>query len=202
MQQTYSVESSAMPNPIVRRESVDGSPFRRRELQEPSQTFIADDAGGRHSGKGIILSEEISGIETTSGVQAMDHLHYDIFETMDALSRSGDHEFSIAYEAFVKKIEQAFRQEEQWMDDVDFPASRTHLEQHARVLGALHNVHSRIMDGDLQVGRELVDQLLPQWYAFHLSTMDATLALAMQTTPAESAALAPSSLLAGAFSPF
>lgn len=141
------------------------------------------------------------GTETSSGVQEMDRLHYDVFEALDELSRSTDQDFDGAYCAFMRKIEHAFRQEECWMEEIDFPASRVHQEQHARVLGALHHIHSRVMAGDRQAGREVADHLLPEWFAFHLSTQDMILAVAMQTMRAESAAPLPSPLLAGAFLP-
>ncbi|MDF3036874.1 MAG: hypothetical protein K0S28_2148, partial [Paucimonas sp.] len=43
-----------------------------------------------------------------------------------------------------------------------------------------HHVHSRVLDGDLATGRETVETLLPQWFAFHISTMDMALAASMQ----------------------
>jgi len=36
------------------------------------------------------------------------------------------------------------------------------------------------MNGEIDVGREVVTRLLPQWLTFHVSTMDAALAVAMQ----------------------
>ncbi len=73
------------------------------------------------------------------------------------------------------------------MEEVDFPALPAHREQHARVLGALHYVHSQIMSGESGLGREVIDRLLPQWYALHISTMDAVLAIAIQIAQAEQA---------------
>jgi hypothetical protein len=43
------------------------------------------------------------------------------------------------------------------------------------------------MDGAIGLGRDVVDNLLPQWFALHMSTLDATLGLAMQMTQAERA---------------
>lgn len=123
------------------------------------------------------------------GVPAMDKLHRDLFATLDELSCVTDHEFPEGYSTLVRKVERAFRVEEQWMEDTDFPAMRVHQEQHARVLGGLHNVHMRVMGGDLEIGRKVVDDLLPQWLAFHVSTMDTALAVAMQMSR-ESAPLA------------
>lgn len=125
-------------------------------------------------------------ITTLHGLPAMDRLHHELFATLDEVSCAADHEFPEGYGKLVQKVEHVFRKEEEWMDNVHFPAMRTHQEQHARVLGGLHNVHMRVMDGDLQVGRKVVDDLLPQWLAFHVSTMDTALAVAMQMSPAYS----------------
>lgn len=115
----------------------------------------------------------------------MDRLHHEFFNALENLSASKDHEFNERYRAFVNQVEVAFREEDQWMEDIDFPGLRSHQEQHARVLGALHNVHFRLMNGEMQLGREVVEQLLPQWFAFHISTMDNALALAMQLAQSE-----------------
>ncbi len=202
MKRPNSIDSVVMPESIMGPASVDDCHFKGRGPHERPQMLAPDGADIRLAGKGITLPAEVWGIETTSGVQVMDELHYDIFDAMDALSRHEDHEFGAEYETFLKTIEQAFRQEEQWMDEIGFLASRTHLEQHARALEALHKVHSRVMAGDLQLGREVIDQLLPRWFTFHLSTMDATLALAMQMAPTKTAKPAPSTLQPRVFSPF
>ncbi|HEX7650527.1 MAG TPA: hemerythrin family protein [Noviherbaspirillum sp.] len=121
---------------------------------------------------------------TFPGLPIMDRLHRDLFAALDELSHVSDHEFLEGYRMLVRNVERAFRQEEEWMEKANFPAMHMHQEQHARVLGGLHNVHMRIMGGDLQVGRKVVDDLLPQWLAFHVSTMDTALAVAMQMSSA------------------
>ncbi|MDB5772341.1 MAG: hypothetical protein V7606_4158 [Burkholderiales bacterium] len=125
--------------------------------------------------------------ETTwlSGVPEMDELHRNLTAALDRLAAAADHEFRAGFEAFVSQLELAFRMEEQWMDDIDFPAFRVHQEQHARVLGGLHAIHARVSSGDIKLGREAVENLLPQWFAFHIATMDEALALAMQVAKAE-----------------
>lgn len=130
--------------------------------------------------------------DISSGLRAMDRLHHDLFNALDELSCSVDSNFGAKYAAFVGKIEQAFREEEEWMEAIDFPALDNHQEQHARVLGALHNVHSKVMFGDLTLGRHVVDELLPQWLMVHISTMDAPAALAIQLARSERKTLQPS----------
>lgn len=119
-------------------------------------------------------------IEIASGVPEMDKLHQDFFQALGELASKTDSAFSNEYGAFVAKVEQVFREEERWMEEIEYPSARIHREQHARALGALHNVHSRVMNGEIGLGREVVERLLPQWYSFHASTLDTTLALAMQ----------------------
>lgn len=121
--------------------------------------------------------------DVTSGVPALDKLHYNFYKALDVVSASSDMEFGARYGAFVYEVECAFREEERWMEEMDPIVMRYHQEQHARVLGALHNTHLRVMNGEIQLGREVTDQLLPQWFALHRSTMDATLAVAMTLSP-------------------
>lgn len=64
------------------------------------------------------------------------------------------------------------------MKQIDFPTLRSHRERHARVLSRLHHVAPYVMQGDIAPGREAID-LLPQWFLFHLSTMDSALAVAL-----------------------
>jgi hemerythrin-like metal-binding protein len=124
--------------------------------------------------------------EISSGIAAMDLQHHEIAEALRWISTCPDQEFRTGFGVFVDKVEHAFDEEDGWMEDIDFPGLKTHREQHARVLGALHNAHFRVMSGDTDVGRDVVQHLLPQWFAFHVATMDAALALAMQMrlTPA------------------
>lgn len=123
-------------------------------------------------------------LEEASGVPALDQLHHDLFKTLDKLSCARDDDFKSGFGALVSQAEQAFELEEQWMEQIDFHSMKVHREQHARVLGALHNVHSRVMNDELGVGRHVVDELLPQWFALHTSTMDTNLAHAIQIAQA------------------
>lgn len=138
---------------------------------------------GQYSGDAPLAPAWIPDI--SSGVPTMDRLHHDLFSAIDDLACSEDHEFSAHYADFVSKIERAFREEEQWMEDIDYPILGIHQEQHARVLSALHHVHSQMMNGNLPLGRKLVEELLPQWLVFHISTMDTPFAVAMQLAQSE-----------------
>jgi hemerythrin-like metal-binding protein len=131
--------------------------------------------------KQTLTPEAALSTNVSSGIVEMDQLHFDFFGALSELSALPDEEFAAGFSRFVRYAEQAFAWEEQWMlEDSDFSADKSHREQHARVLGALHHVHSRVLDGDLATGRETAETLLPQWFAFHISTMDMALAASMQ----------------------
>jgi hemerythrin len=130
------------------------------------------------------MSRAIWSPELTTGLPAMDELQLEFCETLTQLSAAPDQEFSEAYNCLVEKAEQTFAAEEQWMEEIDCPALRTHREQHARVLGTLHKVHGEVMGGNLTAARKVVGHLLPEWFYLHATTMNMALALAVQTANA------------------
>lgn len=122
---------------------------------------------------------------SSPGATEMDAFH-DVFSSaVSDLSRCGDAEFGAQYANFVSRIEQMFRSEEHWMDEMDLPSVRIHQEQHARALGALHNAHAHVLNGDIGLARDVALNLLPQWFSVHAATVDAVFALAAQVKQAE-----------------
>lgn len=105
----------------------------------------------------------------------MDRLHCTLFEALEKLSGIEDFQFANAFRDFVAVLEQSFRLEEAWMEKTQYPLVLMHLEEHARALSGLHHVHSRIMAGEISEGREVVQNVLPHWLAFHMANMPPTL---------------------------
>lgn len=129
---------------------------------------------------------EISGLpEISSGVPVIDRLHQDLLDALNTITKVSDGEFCTEYLALTKKLEHVFRQEEEWMEEIDFAGIKSHQEQHARVLGALHNTFTRVLNGDLSLGRRVVNVLLPQWLLFHMATMDTALTFGIELARAE-----------------
>ncbi len=123
--------------------------------------------------------------EISSGVPAIDRLHQDLFDALNTVTKASDQEFCDEYLAFIKKLEYVFRQEGEWMEEIDFAGIKSHQEQHARVLGALHNTFAQVLNGDLSLGRRVVSVLLPQWLLFHIATMDTALAFGVELARTE-----------------
>jgi len=112
------------------------------------------------------------------GVPEIDQAHKAFLDELAALLTVCDEKFGPDFLMLVARMERDFREEEELMEELDYPGIPGHREQHARILGALHHIASRVMDNDLTLGREAV-ALLPQWFVFHLSTMDTALAFAL-----------------------
>jgi hemerythrin len=101
--------------------------------------------------------------EFTGGLSWVDGLHSRIALALRQVSAVGDRDFSRAYKRLIGQLEILFREEEDRMEESDPAFQRTHREQHARVLHGLHCAHSRVLDGDIALGRHIVDELLPRW---------------------------------------
>lgn len=119
------------------------------------------------------------------GTPELDALHQALLKKMEAVATCTDEQFADIFPVFTACVEATFRQEEEWMEEIDFPMLKQHQEQHARLLAALHNVQSHVSSGNLGLGRDTVANLLPQWLTFHMSTMDTALSVAMQIAQAE-----------------
>ena len=100
-------------------------------------------------------------------------------EQMERLSDTPDDRFADGFNALVTTLEASFRDEESVMEALNYPALRSHREQHARALSALHHAQPQIEAGDIGLGREALE-LLPKWLLMHRSTMDLALASAIR----------------------
>ena len=77
-----------------------------------------------------------------------------------------------------------FYEEERQMEEIEFPALQVNREEHARVLSAMQHAQGQVMCGNITAGRDVI-AVLPQWFTFHLSTMDAALAITIQMDAAQ-----------------
>ncbi len=107
-------------------------------------------------------------------VEAMNEVHRDLLAQINALLTGSDSHVAQHMERLVELMERDFREEEELMEQIKYPAIRPHMEQHARVLAALH----RIEPGDVPAARAAL-VLLPQWFEMHLATLDKALAEAL-----------------------
>lgn len=108
------------------------------------------------------------------GVDEIDEVHRALLDMINALLDGSDSDIVRGMAPLVDMLERDFRHEEDQMEQVGYAGIRAHMEQHARVLSALH----RVPEGDVAASRAALI-LLPQWLSVHLSTFDSALAAAV-----------------------
>lgn len=113
--------------------------------------------------------------EMVLGIPLFDEAHQALAEQINVLLNGPDAEFDDNLAGLVECLEDDFRVEEQLMEAIDYPATRSHREQHARVLASLHG----LAPGDIAAGRKVAALILP-WFQVHLATADTALAIALQ----------------------
>jgi hemerythrin len=107
----------------------------------------------------------------------LDALHDSLRQLTQQLNNCAQDEICSAYEQLLVTAEKDFAAEQLMMERHDFPATRTHLEQHARVLCALHQAHPAVMTGDHNLAIHVGGRLLPEWFELHNSTLDASVSV-------------------------
>lgn len=90
-----------------------------------------------------------------------------------------DNSVADAYHDVMRMTEHLFGLEQMLMEEYGFPARRTHLEEHARVLQSLHCVHCAVLCGDTHQGRRVGAELLTHWLRLHQDTVDSAFQLWM-----------------------
>lgn len=126
-----------------------------------------------------IMSDSPRSSEISLGIPSLDAAHEALLDKLEKVREVPDADFPAHYASLVARVESDFRKEEELMEQIDFPGIRAHREQHAKLLGGLHHAAAGVMEGDVARGRRAIE-LLPQWFAFHISTMDTALSFALQ----------------------
>jgi hemerythrin len=144
-------------------------------MPQPNRTGSRDDLGEP--------AEADIGLDWSSrmalGAPEIDHAHQALIGRLGQLLSAPDDAFESGLYALIVAMETDFRQEEALMEEIDFPGIRMHREQHARVLSALHHVVPQVMQGNHAPARKVLE-LIPQWFLFHLTTMDAAMVVALE----------------------
>ena len=112
--------------------------------------------------------------EMALGNFVIDAAHMDLLDQMLTLLSGPDSELDTGLPVLIDKLERDFRDEEEFMEGIDFPGIRHHREEHARVLCALHHLDV----GNAAAAREAL-HLMSQWFPLHLATLDTALAVAL-----------------------
>jgi len=112
---------------------------------------------------------------------ALREMHGTLIDELSQVMTAPDHEFGACLFKLIARIECDFREEENVMEEMDFPALQIHREQHARMLSTLHHLVPKVMQGDFSLAR-IVVELLPQWFLTHFVKMDTALLAALDSS--------------------
>ena len=88
-----------------------------------------------------------------SEITRLSESHQALRQLAQKLGECDDKQVCFVYEQLLHAAEQTFRTEQRLMEKHQFPAIQCHLEQHARVLGALHRTHCATMAGNHALAR-------------------------------------------------
>jgi hemerythrin len=125
----------------------------------------------------LITLNSLKNAAMSPEISKLDELHDSLRRLTHELSNCPDEDICSFYEQVIIASERTFAQEQLLMEKHDFPACRCHLEQHARVLSALHQAHPSVMRGDRKLALHLGAHLFPEWFELHNATLDAALSV-------------------------
>lgn len=109
------------------------------------------------------------------GYAPMDETHREFVDALDALLACEDGQLASRLEAFQRRADAHFAEENRWMEATDFPPAQCHIDEHAAVMKSLAWVLEAVKQGDLAEGRRLA-QALADWFPGHAFHLDSALA--------------------------
>ncbi|MBY0572779.1 MAG: hemerythrin domain-containing protein [Undibacterium sp.] len=105
----------------------------------------------------------------------IDATHQEFVSLCAALSHDDGLDFIQKLDALIAHTLTHFEQENQWMRETHFPPAGCHQTEHETVLQLMQEVRLRVIDGELDLGQRLAEEL-PHWFEHHVDTMDNMLA--------------------------
>lgn len=120
------------------------------------------------------------------GVDAMDGTHRQFVQHLNALGEASDADMLACFDAFYAHTVEHFAQENEWMQQINFPPVHCHTAEHEGVLEVMREVRGHLQAGNYEVGRVLARELAA-WFQGHAATMDAMLAHVLKTYAARAA---------------
>ncbi len=105
----------------------------------------------------------------------MDDIHDEFDEFLAQASACQDSDLVEMLRALQTHLQSHFSQENRWMTETAFPARECHIAEHDAVLASVTQVMVKVEDGNLDIGRSLV-QALVYWFPPHAVHLDSALA--------------------------
>jgi hemerythrin len=121
-----------------------------------------------------------------SNYAPMDETHQEFVMLCAALSENKPATYLDRLDALIAHSIIHFEQENQWMEENNFPPAGCHRREHEAVLEVMTEVRRRVELGEVDLGQRLAEEI-PLWFEHHVDTMDNMLAQFMikETSPKE-----------------
>lgn len=105
----------------------------------------------------------------------MDDIHHEFVDLIGQLELAEDAQLPALLEAMEAHLQQHFAEENQWMEESQFPPRQCHMDEHAAVLKSVAEVREKLAEGNVQICRALIDALV-DWFPGHATHLDSALA--------------------------
>ncbi|NIC43023.1 hemerythrin domain-containing protein [Aquabacterium sp. A08] len=115
-----------------------------------------------------------------SGDARMDDTHEAFVARLAELRATPPEQQLPLYRALIDHTVEHFAQEDRWMVATGFAADNCHASQHQSVLETMRAVDTHFQQGDREIITRMAEALA-EWFPQHARTMDAGLALHMQS---------------------
>ena len=109
------------------------------------------------------------------GYAPMDEIHEEFVAIVGRLQAAEDAALPALMDELARHLQQHFEQENQWMEESDFPPRGCHIDEHAAVLKSVTEVREELAAGNTELCRDLVAHLVA-WFPGHADHLDSALA--------------------------
>jgi hemerythrin len=110
------------------------------------------------------------------GNSQMDDTHREFVALLNRIDSAPEDQRVAALDEFIAHSEAHFAQEQQWMEEKQFPPLHCHVREHEGVLEITREVRNRVAAGETHLAGVLA-KAVAEWFTLHVTSMDAVLAM-------------------------
>jgi hemerythrin-like metal-binding protein len=110
----------------------------------------------------------------------MDDTHEEFIALLADVVQAGDASLLSCWAKLIDHTQEHFDREDQWMADTGFAVGNCHATQHSVILQVMREGGKRGLVGELDLVRQMAYEL-GLWFANHVQSMDAALALHLRS---------------------
>ena len=109
------------------------------------------------------------------GYAPMDEVHQAFVDDVAAVQTAPDAQLPELLDRLIAHARAHFAEEDQWMEQTQFPPRDCHIQEHAAVMKSLLEVRELLAQGHTAICRDLANELA-RWFPGHADYLDSALA--------------------------